>query len=77
MFLAEANQWPEDAIPYFGDGDECHMAFQLPRDAAALHALHQEDRFPIIDILEQTRPFPTTASGCNVPPQPRRADARV
>jgi maltose alpha-D-glucosyltransferase/alpha-amylase len=58
MLLAEANQWPEDAVPYFGDGDECHMSFHFPIMPRLFMALHMEDRFPIIDILEQTPPIP-------------------
>ena len=54
MLLAEANQWPEDTQPYFGDGDECHMAFHFPLMPRMYMALAQEDRFPIIDILRQT-----------------------
>jgi maltose alpha-D-glucosyltransferase / alpha-amylase len=58
MFLAEANQWPEDTLPYFGDGDECHTAFHFPLMPRMYLALQMEDRFPIIDILEQTPPIP-------------------
>ena len=58
MILAEANQWPEDAILYFGDGDACHMAFHFPLMPRMFMALRMEDRFPIIDILEQTPPIP-------------------
>jgi maltose alpha-D-glucosyltransferase/alpha-amylase len=58
MLLAEANQWPEDAVAYFGRGDECHMAFHFPAMPRLFMALHMEDRFPIIDILEQTPPIP-------------------
>ncbi|HVF62245.1 MAG TPA: maltose alpha-D-glucosyltransferase, partial [Thermoanaerobaculia bacterium] len=58
MLLAEANQWPEDAIAYFGDGDECHMAFHFPVMPRLYMAVRMEDRFPIIDILEQTPPIP-------------------
>jgi maltose alpha-D-glucosyltransferase / alpha-amylase len=54
MLLAEANQWPEDAAAYFGKGNECHMAFHFPIMPRLFMALHMEDRFPIIDILEQT-----------------------
>ncbi|MCZ2340990.1 MAG: maltose alpha-D-glucosyltransferase [Bacteroidales bacterium] len=64
MFLAEANQWPEDAIAYFGDGDECHMAFHFPVMPRLYMALHQEDRFPIIDILEQTPAIPDNCQWC-------------
>ena len=58
MLLAEANQWPEDAIAYFGDGDECHMAFHFPVMPRLYMAVRMEDRFPVIDILEQTPPIP-------------------
>ncbi|MBA3553309.1 MAG: maltose alpha-D-glucosyltransferase [Gemmatimonadales bacterium] len=58
MLLAEANQWPEDAVAYFGDGDECHMAFHFPVMPRLFMALQMEDRFPIIDILQQTPPIP-------------------
>ena len=54
MFLAEANQWPEDVLPYFGNGDECHMAFHFPLMARIYMALAQEDRHPIADIMRQT-----------------------
>jgi maltose alpha-D-glucosyltransferase/alpha-amylase len=54
MLLAEANQWPEDAIAYFGDGDECHMAFHFPLMPRLFMGLRMEDRFPIVDILRQT-----------------------
>jgi maltose alpha-D-glucosyltransferase / alpha-amylase len=58
MLLAEANQWPEDAISYFGDGDECHMAFHFPVMPRLFMAIRMEDRFPIVDILEQTPAIP-------------------
>ncbi|HEX5757662.1 MAG TPA: maltose alpha-D-glucosyltransferase [Thermoanaerobaculia bacterium] len=58
MLLAEANQWPEDAIAYFGDGDECHMAFHFPVMPRLYMAVRMEDRFPVLDILEQTPPIP-------------------
>ena len=58
MLLAEANQWPEDARPYFGDGDECHMAFHFPLMPRMFMALRQEDRHPIIDIMRQTPDIP-------------------
>ncbi|HLB71730.1 MAG TPA: maltose alpha-D-glucosyltransferase [Candidatus Methanoperedens sp.] len=58
MLLAEANQWPEDAVAYFGNGDECHMAFHFPLMPRMFMALKMEDRFPIIDILEQTPAIP-------------------
>ncbi|MEX1037356.1 MAG: maltose alpha-D-glucosyltransferase [Acidimicrobiia bacterium] len=58
MLLAEANQWPEDSVEYFGDGDECHMAFHFPLMPRMFMALRMENRFPIIDILEQTPEIP-------------------
>ncbi|MDO8730445.1 MAG: maltose alpha-D-glucosyltransferase [Candidatus Omnitrophota bacterium] len=58
MLLAEANQWPEDARAYFGNGDECHMAFHFPVMPRLFMAIRQEDRFPIVDILEQTPEIP-------------------
>ena len=60
MLLAEANQWPEDAAAYFADGAECHMAFHFPIMPRLFMALHMEDRFPVLDILEQTPPIPET-----------------
>ncbi|HSJ28537.1 MAG TPA: maltose alpha-D-glucosyltransferase, partial [Acidimicrobiia bacterium] len=61
MFLAEANQWPEDAAAYFGDGDECHMNFHFPLMPRLYMAVAMEDRFPIIDILQQTPELPDNA----------------
>jgi maltose alpha-D-glucosyltransferase/alpha-amylase len=58
MLLAEANQWPEDAVAYFGSGDECHMAFHFPLMPRMFMALRMEERFPIVDILEQTPSLP-------------------
>jgi maltose alpha-D-glucosyltransferase/alpha-amylase len=58
MLLAEANQWPEDAIAYFGDGDECQAAFHFPVMPRLFMAIHMEDRYPIVDILQQTPPIP-------------------
>jgi len=60
MLLAEANQWPEDAAAYFGDGDECHMAFHFPIMPRLFMALRTEDRFPLIDILDQSLSIPPT-----------------
>jgi maltose alpha-D-glucosyltransferase / alpha-amylase len=60
MFLAEANQWPEDVRPYFGDGDECHMAYHFPLMPRMYMALAQEDRHPITEILNQTPDIPDT-----------------
>src|SRR6266480_1142259 len=61
MLLAEANQWPEDAVAYFGKGDESHMNFHFPLMPRMFMALQMEDRFPIIDILDQT---PSVPDGC-------------
>jgi maltose alpha-D-glucosyltransferase/alpha-amylase len=58
MLLAEANQWPEDAVAYFGEGDECHMAFHFPLMPRLFKALSSEDRFPMEDILAQTPAIP-------------------
>ena len=58
MLLAEANQWPEDAIAYFGEGNECHMAFHFPLMPRLFMAIQREDRFPIIDIARQTPAIP-------------------
>ena len=66
MFLAEANQWPEDARQYFGDGDECHMAFHFPLMPRLFMAIQMEDRYPIIDIMEQTPDIPDNCQwGCS------------
>ncbi|MBV9974337.1 MAG: maltose alpha-D-glucosyltransferase, partial [Hyphomicrobiales bacterium] len=58
MLLAEANQWPEDAALYFGEGDECHMAFHFPLMPRIYMAVAQEDRHPITDIMRQTPEIP-------------------
>ena len=58
MLLCEANQWPEDATVYFGDGDEGHMNFHFPLMPRLFMALRMEDSFPIIDILDQTPDIP-------------------
>ena len=60
VLLAEANQWPTDVRPYFGDGDECHMAFHFPLMPRIYMALRQEDRLPITDIIAQTPALPDT-----------------
>ncbi|MBV8818985.1 MAG: maltose alpha-D-glucosyltransferase, partial [Acidobacteriaceae bacterium] len=59
MLLAEANQWPEDSIAYFGDGDECNMAFHFPLMPRLFMSIRMEDRYPITEILRQTPPIPT------------------
>ncbi|MBW3599079.1 MAG: putative maltokinase, partial [Planctomycetes bacterium] len=61
MLLAEANQWPEDAAAYFGAGDECHMNFHFPLMPRLFMSVEREDRFPIIDILDQTPALPETS----------------
>src|SRR5436305_9346263 len=63
MLLAEANQWPEDAVSYFGagSGDECHMAFHFPLMPRLFMAVRMEDRIPIVDIVEQTPVIPETS----------------
>ncbi|MDA8039024.1 MAG: maltose alpha-D-glucosyltransferase, partial [Actinomycetota bacterium] len=61
MLLAEANQWPNDAAAYFGKGDECHMAFHFPLMPRLFMGLRMEDRFPIIDIMQQTPAIPQSA----------------
>jgi maltose alpha-D-glucosyltransferase / alpha-amylase len=58
LVLAEANMWPADVRPYFGDGDECHMAFHFPLMPRIYMALRQEDRLPITDIMAQTPAIP-------------------
>jgi maltose alpha-D-glucosyltransferase/alpha-amylase len=60
VLLAEANQWPEDTRPYFGQGDECQMAFHFPLMPRMYMALAQEDRHPITDILNQTPDIPAS-----------------
>ncbi|MDD2272562.1 MAG: maltose alpha-D-glucosyltransferase [Desulfuromonadaceae bacterium] len=61
MLLSEANQWPEDAAAYFGDGNESNMAFHFPLMPRMFMAIEMEDRFPIVDILDQT---PAIPDGC-------------
>jgi maltose alpha-D-glucosyltransferase / alpha-amylase len=58
VLLAEANQWPEDVRAYFGEGDECHMAFHFPLMPRMFMAIAEEDRYPIIDIMRQTPDIP-------------------
>ncbi|MDH3562545.1 MAG: maltose alpha-D-glucosyltransferase, partial [Gammaproteobacteria bacterium] len=58
MFLAEANQWPEDVRDYFGSGDECHMAYHFPLMPRMYMAIGQEDRHPIVEIMNQTPEIP-------------------
>ena len=63
MLLAEANQWPADVRAYFGDGDECHMAFHFPLMPRIFMAIRREERTPIVEILAQTPDLRPTASG--------------
>jgi len=58
MLLAEANQWAEDTASYFGEGDECHVAYHFPLMPRMFMAIRMEDRFPIVDILDQTPKIP-------------------
>ncbi len=58
VFLAEANMWPEDSAAYFGDGDECHMNYHFPLMPRMFMALNMEDRYPIIEIIDQTPDIP-------------------
>jgi maltose alpha-D-glucosyltransferase/alpha-amylase len=58
FLLAEANQWPEDVREYFGDGDECHMAYHFPLMPRIYMSIAQEDRFPISEIMQQTPDIP-------------------
>jgi maltose alpha-D-glucosyltransferase/alpha-amylase len=58
LLLAEANQWPEDVSEYFGDGDECHMAYHFPLMPRMYMAIAQEDRHPIVEIMQQTPEIP-------------------
>jgi maltose alpha-D-glucosyltransferase/alpha-amylase len=60
VLLAEANQWPEDVRPYFGDGDEFHMAFHFPLMPRMFMAIRLEDRKPLVEIVERTPELPDT-----------------
>jgi maltose alpha-D-glucosyltransferase/alpha-amylase len=61
VLLAEANQWPDDVVEYFGDGDECHMAFHFPVMPRMFMALRREDATPIVEILDRTPAIPGNA----------------
>ena len=61
VLLAEANQWPEDVREYFGDGDECHMAYHFPLMPRMYMAIAEEDRHPIVEIMQQTPEIPASA----------------
>jgi maltose alpha-D-glucosyltransferase/alpha-amylase len=60
LLLAEANQWPEDVVQYFGEGDEFHMGYNFPIMPRLFMALRQEDRRPIVEILERTPEIPAS-----------------
>jgi len=60
VLLAEANQWPEDVREYFGDADECHMAYHFPLMPRMYMAIAQEDRGPVVEIMQQTPDIPET-----------------
>lgn len=64
ILLCEANQWPQDVRPYFGDGDECHMGFHFPLMPRLFVALKKEDVAPLVWILEQTPPIPENCQWC-------------
>ena len=61
VLLAEANQWPEDVVDYFGDGDECHMCFHFPVMPRLFMAIRREQRYPVTEILGRT---PAIPEGC-------------
>ncbi len=61
VLLAEANQWPEDVVEYFGDGDECHMAFHFPVMPRMFMALRREEAKPMVEILDRTPAIPDGA----------------
>ncbi len=61
LLLAEANQWPEDVREYFGDGDECQMAYHFPLMPRMYMAIAQEDRHPVVEIMQQTPDIPANA----------------
>src|SRR3712207_8674185 len=58
VLLAEANQWPEDVVEYFGDGDECHMAFHFPVMPRMFMSMRREDANPLYEILDRTPAIP-------------------
>jgi maltose alpha-D-glucosyltransferase / alpha-amylase len=61
VLLAEANQWPADVVEYFGESDECHMAFHFPLMPRIFMSVRREQRYPISEILSQTPQIP---DGC-------------
>ena len=60
LLLAEANQWPEDVVDFFGESDECQMCYHFPIMPRLYMAVRQENRLPIVEILERTPPIPAT-----------------
>jgi maltose alpha-D-glucosyltransferase/alpha-amylase len=64
ILLAEANQWPEDVRPYFGDGDEFHLSFHFPLMPRLYMALRRGERLPIVDIFTHTPPIPANCQWC-------------
>ena len=60
LLLAEANMWPEDSAAYFGDGDECHMNYHFPIMPRMFMSVKMEDRYPIMDIIDQTPEIPNS-----------------
>ena len=75
LLLAEANQWPSDLLPYFGQGDEFHMAFNFPLMPRLFMAIRREDQRPIIDIINQMPEIPVIVPVGPLSAQPRRAHA--
>ncbi len=75
VLLAEANQWPEDVVDYFGseEAPECHMCFHFPLMPRMFMGLRREQRYPITEILERTPPIPDRGALGDLPAQPRRA----
>src|SRR5947209_9294877 len=67
VLLAEANQWPADVVEYFGDGDECQMAFHFPVMPRMFMAVRREEAVPIYEILEQTPQIPAACQGGLLP----------
>ena len=76
ILLAEANGWPADVADYFGDDDECHLCFNFPLMPRLFLAVRREQAYPITEILSQTPEAPARRPVGDLPPQPRRADAR-
>ena len=75
VLLAEANQWPDDLVPYFGNGDEFHMAFNFPLMPRMFMAIRRESAKPIIDIMQHMPEIPPSCQWATVSPQSRRTDA--